>query len=74
MFSMMDDNIDGKLQKAELKGRLGGMIGGYFAALDTDKDGTLSKVEMTAAQSMMGGGRRRAPASAAAGATTTGGK
>jgi hypothetical protein len=50
------------------------MIGGYFAALDTDKDGTLSKVEMTAAQSMMGGGRRRAPASAAAGATTTGGK
>ncbi len=74
MFTMMDDNIDGKLQKSELKGRLGGMIGGHFAAIDTDKDGTLSQAELTAAQSMMGGQRRRAPATAAAGAPPTGGK
>jgi hypothetical protein len=74
MFTMMDDNIDGKLQKSELKGRLGGMIGGYFAALDSNKDGVLEQAELKAAQSMMGGGRRRAPATAAAGANTGAGK
>jgi hypothetical protein len=70
MFTMMDDNIDGKLQKTELKGRLGGMISGYFAAIDTNKDGVLEQAELKAAQGMMGGQRRRAPATAAAGANT----
>ena len=70
MLAMMDDNIDGKLQKTELKGRLGGMISGYFAAIDTNKDGAIEQSELTAAQGMMGGGRRRAPATAAAGTTT----
>ena len=74
MFTMMDDNIDGKLQKSELKGRLGSMIGSHFAAIDTDKDGMLSQAELTAAQSMLDGQRRRAPATAAAGAPPTGGK
>ena len=69
MFTMMDDNIDGKLQKTELKGRLGNMISGYFAAIDTNKDGVLEQAELTAAQGMMGG-RRRAPATAASGTTT----
>src|SRR3546814_19972941 len=66
MFTMMDDNIDGKLQKSELKGRLGSMIGGYFAAIDKNGDGELDKTEMAAAQSMMQGQRRRAPAATAA--------
>jgi hypothetical protein len=70
MFTMMDDNIDGKLQKSELKGRLGDMINGYFAAIDTNKDGVLEQAELTAAQGMMGGQRRRAPATAASGTTT----
>ena len=74
MFTMMDDNIDGKLQKSELKGRLGSMIGSHFAAIDTDKDGMISQAELTAAQSMLDGQRRRAPATAAAGAPPTGGK
>ncbi|MDB5423546.1 MAG: hypothetical protein JWQ29_962 [Phenylobacterium sp.] len=72
MLQMMDDNIDGKLRKAELKGQLGQMIGGYFALLDKDKDGALDAGELKAAQAMMGGPRRR-PATAAAG-TTTGGR
>ncbi len=67
MFTMMDDNIDGKLEKSELRGRLGNMINGYFAAIDTNKDGFLQQAELTAAQAMMGGGRRRAPATAAQG-------
>jgi len=76
MFTMMDDNIDGKLQKSELKGRLGSMISGYFAAIDTNKDGVIEQAELSAAQGMMGGGRRRAPATAAQGtqdATSGGG-
>ncbi len=75
MFTMLDDNIDGKLEKSELKGRLGGMINGYFAAIDTNKDGVIEQAELTAAQSMMGGQRRRAPATAAQGTqdTTAGG-
>ena len=76
MMAMMDDNIDGKLQKAELKGRLGGMIAGYFTAIDTNKDGVIEKAELTAAQGMMGNQRRRAPATAAQGTqdATAGGK
>jgi hypothetical protein len=76
MFTMMDDNIDGKLEKSELKGRLGGMIAGYFNAIDTNKDGVIEKAELNAAQGMMGPQRRRAPATAAQGTqdVTAGGK
>ena len=76
MFTMMDDNIDGKLEKSELKGRLGGMIAGYFNAIDTNKDGVIEKAELNAAQGMMGPQRRRAPATAAQGTqdATAGGK
>ena len=52
------------------------MINGYFAAIDTNKDGVLQKAELNAAQSMLGGGRRRAPTTAAQGTqdVTAGGK
>jgi hypothetical protein len=52
------------------------MISGYFAAIDTNKDGVLEPTELASAQGMMGGGRRRAPATAAQGTqdTTAGGK
>jgi Ca2+-binding EF-hand superfamily protein len=58
MLGMMDDNLDGKLQKAELKGQMGGMIGKYFDVLDKNKDGALDAGEMAAAQAMMGNRRR----------------
>jgi hypothetical protein len=59
MFGMMDDNIDGKIQKAELRGQMGKMIGGFFATIDKDKDGALDKAEMKAAQAMLPANRRR---------------
>jgi hypothetical protein len=58
LMGMMDDNLDGKLQKAELKGQMGGMIGKYFDVLDKNKDGALDAGEMAAAQAMMGNRRR----------------
>ncbi|HVI31936.1 redoxin family protein [Phenylobacterium sp.] len=58
MVGMMDDNIDGKLQKAELRGRAGEMLGKYWAMLDKNADASLDKTEMAAAQAMMGRGRR----------------
>jgi AhpC/TSA family len=58
MLGMMDDNIDGKLQKAEMKGRMGEILGKYFAALDKNGDQSLDRSELAAAQAMMGGRRR----------------
>jgi hypothetical protein len=59
MFGMMDDNIDGKIEKAELRGQMGKMIGSYFAVIDKNKDGTLDHAELKAAQAMLPQGRRR---------------
>jgi len=58
LMGMMDDNLDGKLQKAELKGQMGGMIAKYFDVLDKNKDGALDQDELAAAQAMMGNRRR----------------
>jgi len=65
MVGMMDDNIDGKLQKAELRGRAGEMIGKYWAMLDKNGDASLDRTEMAAAQAMMGRGRRSSSENAA---------
>jgi hypothetical protein len=57
LLGMMDDNIDGKLQKTEMRGRMGAMISGAFAMLDKNGDQSLDRAELVAAQAMMG--RRR---------------
>jgi hypothetical protein len=59
MFGMMDDNIDGKIEKAELRGQMGKMIGNYFSVIDKNKDGSLDRAELKAAQAMLPQGRRR---------------
>jgi hypothetical protein len=78
MLGMLDDNIDGKIEKAELKGQMGQMLAKYFDVLDKDHDGSLDKAELAAAQQMMGGfrGRRQdsAPTQSQGGATPTAGK
>jgi thiol-disulfide isomerase/thioredoxin len=55
MIGMLDDNMDGKIEKAELvgRGRLGEMLGRQFAMIDTDHDGSLDAAELAAAQKMM---------------------
>jgi Ca2+-binding EF-hand superfamily protein len=60
MFGMMDDNIDGKIEKAELRGQMGQMIGRFFNVIDKNGDGGLDVAEMKAAQAMMPQNRRRA--------------
>ncbi|TAL28544.1 MAG: hypothetical protein EPN98_22985 [Phenylobacterium sp.] len=59
LIGMMDDNIDGKLQKAELKGQMGNMIAMAFPKIDKNGDGGLDRMELAAAQSMLPNRRRQ---------------
>jgi len=59
MFGMLDDNLDGKIEKTELRGQMGVMLAKYFDVLDKNHDGALDHEEMLAAQKMMGPMRRR---------------
>jgi mono/diheme cytochrome c family protein len=59
VFGIMDDNIDGKLQKAELRGQMGKMMSTYFERIDTSKDGAIDRAELKAAQAMLPQQRRR---------------
>jgi hypothetical protein len=58
LLGMMDDNLDGKLQKAELKGQIGTQLLKFFEVLDKNRDGALDRDELAAAQAMMGPRRR----------------
>ncbi len=63
MIGMMDDNIDGKLQKAELRGEMGQRIGKFFAVIDKNGDQALDKAELAQAAAMLPGRRRGSEAS-----------
>jgi hypothetical protein len=65
LMGMMDDNLDGRLQKAELKGNMGRMIGPYFARIDADGDGSIDKAELGKAQALLPGRRRGGDAASA---------
>jgi len=65
LMGMLDANIDGKIEKAELKGQLGDQIGKYFDQLDANHDGAIDKTELAVMQKMMGGQRRRREAATA---------
>jgi peroxiredoxin len=60
MFGMMDDNLDGRLQKAELRGQMGKMISPFFERIDTSKDGNIDRAELKAAAAMLPQRRRQA--------------
>ncbi|HZZ70169.1 MAG TPA: redoxin domain-containing protein [Phenylobacterium sp.] len=78
MMGMLDSNVDGKVEKAELKGKMGEMIGKYWDVLDKNHDGVLDADELAAMQKMMGGHRRQQadakPAAPAAVTPTAGGR
>jgi len=59
LLGMLDDSMDGKIQKAELKGELGDKLAPYFAQIDQNKSGGIENAELMAALKMMGGGRHR---------------
>jgi hypothetical protein len=58
MFGALDDNIDGKLQQAELKGSMANQLKTVFATLDKDGDGALNRSEV-ASQAGLGLERRQ---------------
>ncbi len=62
MMGVLDDNMDGKIQKAELKGgpqSPARILKQYFDLIDTNHDGALDAQELTAAYKLM---PRRGPA------------
>ena len=61
VLGFLDKNLDGKVEKSELRGQIGKALLAQFDALDTDHDGSLDKAELKVAMSKMGMGRRRAP-------------
>jgi len=59
LMGMFDDNVDGKIQKSELKGELGERIAPHFAALDKNGDGGIDQTEFAVVLQMLSGSRRR---------------
>ncbi|THD64274.1 hypothetical protein [Phenylobacterium sp.] len=56
MMGVLDDNMDGKIEKAELKGgpqSPAKMLLKYFDMIDTNHDGAIDAKELAAAQTMM---------------------
>ena len=62
-FGILDQNMDDKLQSAELTGRMGERMKSNFALIDTNKDGAIDPSELRVVQDMMR--RPRKPAQAA---------
>ena len=65
MIGMFDDDRDGSISKAELKGQMGKGLLGAFAMIDTNKDGKLDANELKVAQAFMNRRERAAPAQTA---------
>jgi hypothetical protein len=67
----MDDNMDGKLQLAELKGQFGEQIKKFAPLIDKNKDGALDQAELQEAQKLMPRRSRQAATRAPAPAQTS---
>ena len=81
LLGMMDDNVDGKLQKAELRGQFAQLAAapGAFEMGDTNKDGGIDQPEFDKVLQMMQQMRRAqqpaaAPAAAPANKPASGGQ
>jgi peroxiredoxin len=66
MMGVLDDNLDGKLQQSELRGRQAAVLKANFALLDANKDGAADKDEMAAAMKFLSNRNRQAAPPAAA--------
>ncbi len=47
-LGMLDSNVDGRIAKSELRGRIGTQISSRFDMLDANKDGFIADAELTA--------------------------
>jgi hypothetical protein len=62
LMGFIDKDLDGKIEKSELRGQIGNMLLASFDAIDTNHDGAIDKAELKAGQSklqMFGGKRNR---------------
>ena len=66
LMGMLDSNIDGKVEKSELKGRIGEMLTSKWDIIDANHDGVIDAAELAAAQKMMGGHRHQEAATTTA--------
>ena len=63
LIGFLDKNLDGKVDKAELRGEVGKMLLAQFDTLDANHDGALDKAELRVAMAKMQGfHRHRTPA------------
>jgi hypothetical protein len=58
VVGLLDDNLDGRLQQDELKGRIGRAWNGRFGELDKDGDGSLAGDELTVLADLAARNRR----------------
>jgi len=52
-IGIMDTNLNGQVEPAEVRGRMGQMIRANFERMDADKSGTLSEAELSTVTRMM---------------------
>lgn len=60
-IGILDDNVNGKVELAELKGGVGNQLRPAFTMIDTNKDGALDQAELVVAQAAMRQRRGAAP-------------
>jgi hypothetical protein len=62
LLGFLDRDLDGKVEKAELRGQMGKMLLAQWDGLDANHDGSIDKAELKAGQGKlrMFGGRRNA--------------
>ena len=64
ILGFLDKDLDGKVEKAELRGQIGKALLAQFDTLDANHDGALDRAELKVAMAKMGMMRRRAPSPA----------
>jgi hypothetical protein len=82
VIGFLDKDLDGKVEKSELRGQVGKTLLAQFDTIDTNHDGVLDKAELKVAMSKMQGFQRRrnaaeefnAPAAPASASPTAGGR
>jgi mono/diheme cytochrome c family protein len=66
LMGILDTNLDGKIQFAELRGKMGENLKANFKMIDKNGDGAIDVAELAAVQSYMREHRRHGPAPAPA--------